>query len=250
MQKEFPVAEVFEIKKVELKNPIIFAGFVGAGLVGPVAINHIITELNMVEIAVMRSKYLPPSTVFMKGRLRHPFRFYANKEGTICAIICEITLRMEGLYSLVASILDWAAQKGSKEIVILDGVASTEHDGKAYCAAEEDLVRTMADKDISMIPQGFITGIPGGILNECLVREIQGLTLLAKANKEKRVAFFYSLSAPERSLVITQTPQPKLNRVSQLKTFPILLLAGLPTDNILLSWKTISWLSMTPLAIS
>ncbi|MFB5632640.1 MAG: proteasome assembly chaperone family protein [Nitrosopumilus sp.] len=184
MPKEFPEAEVFEIKKRELKSPVIFAGFVGAGLVGPVAINHIIDKLEMDEIAVMRSKYLPPSTVFMRGRLRHPFRFYANKEGTICAIICEITLRMEGLYSLVASILDWASTKGSKEIVILDGVASTEHDDKAYCAAEEDLVRTMADKDISMIPQGFITGIPGGILNECLVREIQGLTLLAKASRD------------------------------------------------------------------
>lgn len=183
MQKEFPEAEVFETKKVELKNPIIFAGFVGAGLVGPVAINHIITKLEMKEIAVMRSRYLPPSTVFMRGRLRHPFRFYANPEGTICAIICEITLKMEGLYCLVSSILDWAAEKGSKEIVILDGVAGVEHDDKAYCAAEEDLVRTMADKNISMIPQGFITGIPGGILNECLVREIQGLTLLAKANK-------------------------------------------------------------------
>jgi uncharacterized protein len=183
VQKEFPEAEVFEIKKKELKNPIIFAGFVGAGLVGPVAINHIIDKLEMEEIAVMRSKYLPPSTVFMRGRLRHPFRFYSNPDGTICAIICEITLRMEGLYCLVASILDWAAEKGSKEIVILDGVASTEHDDKAYCAAEEDLVRTMADKGINMIPQGFITGMPGGILNECLVREIQGLTLLAKANK-------------------------------------------------------------------
>ncbi|MHA7734580.1 proteasome assembly chaperone family protein [Nitrosopumilus sp. S6] len=184
MSKEFPEAEVFEIKKIELKSPVIFAGFVGAGLVGPVAINHIIEELKMNEIAVMRSKYLPPSTVFMRGRLRHPFRFYANKEGTVCAIICEITLRMDGLYSLVSSILDWATEKGSKEIVILDGVASTEHDDKAYCAAEEDLVRTMADKDISMIPQGFITGIPGGILNECLVREIQGLTLLAKASRD------------------------------------------------------------------
>ena len=183
MKKEFPEAEVFELKKVELKSPIIFAGFVGAGLVGPVAINHIITKLEMEEIGVMRSKYLPPSTVFMRGRLRHPFRFYANKEGTICAIICEITLKMEGLYCLVSSILDWAAEKGSKEIVILDGVASDEHDDKAYCAAEEDLVRTMADKDISMIPQGFITGIPGGILNECLVREIQGLTLLVKADQ-------------------------------------------------------------------
>ena len=131
MQKEFPEAEVFEIKKVELKSPIIFAGFVGAGLVGPLAISHIIEKLEMQQIAVMRSKYLPPSTVFMRGRLRHPFRFYANQEGTICAIICEITLRMEGLYSLVGSILDWASQKGSKEIVILDGVASTEHDDKA-----------------------------------------------------------------------------------------------------------------------
>ena len=183
MQGEFPEAEVFELKKVDLNSPIIFAGFVGAGLVGPIAINHIIEQLDMKEIAVMRSKHLPPSTVFMRGRLRHPFRFYADEKGTVCAIICEITLRMKGLYSLVSTILDWAASKGSKEIVILDGVASNEHDNKAYCAAEEDLVRTMADRDISMIPQGFITGLPGGILNECLVREIQGLTLLAKANK-------------------------------------------------------------------
>lgn len=182
MQSKFPNAEIFETKSIPLKNPIIFAGFVGAGLVGPLAINHIIEKLDMAEIGVMRSKYLPPSTVFMKGRLRHPFRFYANPDGTICAIICEITLRMDGLYELVSAILDWAANKGSKEIVILDGVASEEHDEKAYCAAEEDLVRTMADKDINMIPQGFITGIPGGILNECLVREIQGLTILAKAN--------------------------------------------------------------------
>ena len=179
----FPEAEVFEIKKAELNSPIIFAGFVGAGLVGSLSISHIIQELKMEEIGLMRSKYLPPSTVFMKGRLRHPFRFYANKDGTLCAIICEITLRMEGLYSLVTAILDWSEKKGSKEIVILDGIPSEEHDGKAYCAAKEDLVRMMADKDISMIPQGFITGIPGGILNECIVRKIQGVTLLAKANK-------------------------------------------------------------------
>ena len=49
MQREFPEAEVFEIKKTELNSPIIFAGFVGAGLVGPLAINHIITELKMTD---------------------------------------------------------------------------------------------------------------------------------------------------------------------------------------------------------
>jgi len=173
--------EVYEIKKTVLKSPIIFAGFVGAGLVGPISVGYVIDKLKMEEIGYLRSRHLPPSTVFMQGRLRHPFRFYANNDGTICAIICEITLKMEGLYDIISTILDWAEKNGSHEIVILDGVASTSHDDKAFCAAEEDLCRVMEDSDIKMIPQGFITGVAGGLLNECLVRKIQGVTLLVKA---------------------------------------------------------------------
>jgi len=181
----FPEAEVFEIKKIDYNSPIVFAGFVGAGLAGPLSVGYIIEKLQMEEVGYMRSKYLPPSTVFIQGRLRHPFRFYSNKKGTICAVICEITLRMQGLYTLVASILDWAEQKGSHEIIILDGVASESHDGKAYCAAEEDLCRIMQEKGIKMIPQGFITGISGGILNECILRDIQGVSFLVKANHKQ-----------------------------------------------------------------
>lgn len=179
----FPEAEVFEINNDKLNRPIIFAGFVGAGLVGTLSVGHMIEKMEMKEIGYMRSRYLPPSTVFIRGRLRHPFRLYSNEDGTICVVICEITLRMEGLYTIVGELLDWAKKKGSKEIVILDGIASDVHDDKTYCAAEADLCRVMANKNISMISQGFITGIPGGILNECLLREIRGVTLLAKADK-------------------------------------------------------------------
>ena len=185
MKSEFSDTNIHEIKKVELNTPIIFAGFVGAGLVGPLSVGCIIDKLEMEEIGYLRSKHLPPSTVFIQGRLRHPFRLYSNHDGTICAIICEVTLRLEGLYEIVSSILDWAEKKGSHEIVILDGVASTTHDKKTFCAAEEDLCRVMEDNGISMIPQGFITGVAGGLLNECLVRKIQGVTLLVKANDKR-----------------------------------------------------------------
>jgi len=177
--------EVYEIKKTVLKSPIIFAGFVGAGLVGPLSVGYVIDKLKMEEIGYLRSRHLPPSTVFMQGRLRHPFRFYANNDGTICAIICEITLKMEGLYDIISTILDWIEKKGSHEIVILDGVASTTHDDKAFCAAEEDLCRIMENNGINMIPQGFVTGVAGGLLNECLMRKIQGVTLLVKANDKR-----------------------------------------------------------------
>jgi len=179
--KSFSDNQVYEIKKTVLKSPIIFAGFVGAGLVGPLSVGYMIEKLKMKEIAYLRSRHLPPSTVFMQGRLRHPFRLYSNNDGTICAIICEITLPF-GLHDIVNTILDWAEKKGSHEIVILDGVASKTHDGKAFCAAEEDLCRVMESNDINMIPQGFITGVAGGLLNECLMRPIQGITLLVKAN--------------------------------------------------------------------
>jgi uncharacterized protein len=175
--------EVYEIKKTVLKSPIVFAGFVGAGLVGPLSVGHIIDKLKMEEIGYLRSRHLPPSTVFIQGRLRHPFRLYSNNDGTICAVICEITLPF-GLHDIVSTILNWAEKNGSHEIVILDGVAATTHDNKAFCAAEEDLCRVMEGNDIKMIPQGFITGVAGGLLNECLVRKIQGVTLLVKASEK------------------------------------------------------------------
>lgn len=183
LQSNIPEAEIYETGKSKLKNPTIFAGFVGAGLVGTIAIDHMINELDMKEVGFLRSKHLPPSTVFMQGRLRHPFRIYSNNDGSICTIICEIIISKEGIYNIAMAILDWAEKKGSNEIIILDGVADKKHDGKTFFAAEVDLCRVMEENDIKMIPQGFITGISGGILNECLIRKIRGITLLAKADE-------------------------------------------------------------------
>lgn len=182
MARKIQDEKVHEIKKMVFKSPIVFAGFVGPGLAGPLSVGFMIEKLKMQEIGYLHSKYLPPSTVFMQGRLRHPFRFYSNKKGTICAIICEVTLKMEGLYNIASIILDWVQSKGTREIIILDGVASEEHDNKTFCAAEEGLCRIMQDSGISMISQGFITGIPGSILNECIIRKIRAITLLVKAS--------------------------------------------------------------------
>jgi len=49
--------EVYEIKKTVLKSPIIFAGFVGAGLVGPLSVGYVIYKLKMEEIGYLRSRH-------------------------------------------------------------------------------------------------------------------------------------------------------------------------------------------------
>lgn len=50
-QGGFPEAEVFEIKKIDYNSPIVFAGFVGAGLAGPLSVGYIIEKLQMEEVA-------------------------------------------------------------------------------------------------------------------------------------------------------------------------------------------------------
>ena len=39
--------QVYEVKKTVLKSPVIFAGFVGAGLVGPLSVGHMIDKLKL-----------------------------------------------------------------------------------------------------------------------------------------------------------------------------------------------------------
>ena len=184
MQPRFPDGTVTEFAPVQLRSPTVVAGFVGAGLVGPIAVGHIASELGLQEFGCMRSRHLPPAAVFIRGHLQHPFRFYADEKTDTCAIICETTIHMEGVYDIITAIFDWMTLRNAKELVILDGIASEKHDGIAYYAAEKDTHHAISSSDISMISKGFLTGISGGLLDECLLHDVRGSALLAKAKKD------------------------------------------------------------------
>jgi uncharacterized protein len=177
---EIPEVEIVDVKERDLKEPLVISGFVGAGLVGSIAVDHIINQLKMEEIAYVRSKHLPPAAVFVGGRLRHPFRIYVSQKDDLCAIICEIPLRYEGLYSISSAILDWAKEKGAKEIVVLEGVPvpGLPKERKAFCVTELGKCEIFKEKGIDTLGKGVIAGMAGAILNECLMREIEGTALL------------------------------------------------------------------------
>ena len=73
---------------------------------------------------------------------------------------------MAGIFDIIGAILGWA-KKTNASLSYKDGV-SGEHDGKTYCAAEQDRNKDLEKNGIAIIAQGFITGVPGGILAECL----------------------------------------------------------------------------------
>lgn len=171
---------IVETEKAKLNKPLLISGFAGAGLVGGIAVTYIIDQLKMKEIAHIRCRHLPPAAIFVDGVLRRPMRVYAGMEGKLCAVVSEIPLPSDSAFPVAQALLDWADEKEINEVVILEGIAVKRLPEKrqSFCVAEPEKIQECKDKGIKMLSAGFIGGIAGSILNECLTRKIVGLAFL------------------------------------------------------------------------
>jgi uncharacterized protein len=115
-------ATVVEQENPTLSSPTIICGFVGPGLAGLTSVGYIIDHLGLHQVAHVTSRHIPPSVVFIGGKIRHPFRIYEDKSGKIAVAICEVPIERNGLYDVAAALLDWFQKFNPKEIVVLDGV--------------------------------------------------------------------------------------------------------------------------------
>ncbi len=182
-----PDAEIVQTKEVKLNQPLLVCCFPSAGVVGIIVANTIVEQLEMEEIAFVRSKYVPSAAVFLDGRLRHPFRIYAAKSKNLLVVTTELPIAEEGMYAISSSLLDWAATMGVKETVVLDGIpvqGLPEERKVLFVAEEEKIPELQKFKDMEMLNKGIITGIAGSVLAETLCRSVVGFALLTPAIAE------------------------------------------------------------------
>jgi proteasome assembly chaperone (PAC2) family protein len=117
-----PLAKVVEGKK-KLHSPILIAGFPEAGLVGSISTSYIIDKLHMNQIACVESEFIVPGVIYAQGKLRHPFRLYSNEKGDVCVLVCEAPIMIQGMYSVLDTVIKWALHNKVKEVMVLDGIA-------------------------------------------------------------------------------------------------------------------------------
>src|ERR687897_2100838 len=178
---------------IKLNNPILIAGFPGPGLVGSISINYVIKKLDMQQIFCFESEFIVPGVIFMDGKLHHPFRIYSNSDGTICAVICEAPIMIDGMHSVLDALAMWAEDIGINNVFVIDGIAirpgsSTDITSKVLSNVERSpIILSSGDNkminsnnnkqnlNIESLIEGsstFIGGIAGGLLSSCLSHNI------------------------------------------------------------------------------
>ena len=127
----------------------------------------------------IRSPLIPPLAVFLDGILAYPYRIYVSEEKDLAVLIGESPTPVQAYYYLANAVLDWGKQVGATEILCLDGFQDPFSSSKeVYLVAEPDL-KSKIDKINLPKPQtGYIGGLSGAILNETILREIDGYALL------------------------------------------------------------------------
>jgi len=162
------------------EKPVVICGFVGPGLAGLTAAGYIIEHMGLHEAAHVRSHHIPPSVIFIGGKIRNPFRVYRDASGKFAVVVCEVPISSSGAYDISSTLLQWFQQFTPTEIVVLDGIPiNTLPDNRpTFYVAEEN--RQSYLKSLGFLPAEatLITGAAGGILSECLARKIQCSSLL------------------------------------------------------------------------
>ncbi len=133
---------VREFSKVELKSPILVEGLPGLGLVGKIAIRHVVKQLKAERFAYLYSPHFPYFVlVSKKGNvrlLRGTFYFSRDKarENDLILFTGDSQAQtIEGQYEISDSILDFAKQHGVETIITIGGYRTEAKDKPKVIAA-------------------------------------------------------------------------------------------------------------------
>jgi uncharacterized protein len=207
------IRTISDFDKLQNSKSVLIAGFPGPGLVGSISTSYIIDKLNMQQIACVESQYISPGVIFIDGKLRHPFRLYANEAGNVCVLVCEAPLMINGIHSVLDTVMDWAIKNTIQEVLVLDGVPvqgiprsdrhttilqSTEmennitkdnsNEKEGNISISDNKGHIQSNFNNSAIEESlkkyttFIGGIAGGLLSACLSNQIPCAAILVPSS--------------------------------------------------------------------
>jgi uncharacterized protein len=165
-------------KPLKNEGSSVLMGFPGSGLVGSIALQYMVDQLEFEQIGSMNSKYFPPLAMMTKGVINVPVRFY--ERDSIMAIVADIPIHPMICYEVANGIMDWLMPFKPKEVVTIAGIITNEPDKRVFgVATTDDALPRIKDATL-ILPIGSISGIASSILTECKIRDIAAYGLLGE----------------------------------------------------------------------
>jgi uncharacterized protein (TIGR00162 family) len=184
----------------KLEQPYLVCGFPGSGYVGKLAIDHLIQELHATHLVDIYSSSFPPQVMIRTDGTADLMKnsiFWWQGQGASLLLLTGDSqpANPDSEYALAEQILDFSANLGAKEVFTLAAYITGVFVDKPRVfgtASDASLVSGFADRNVSLMDSGSITGMNGlvvgiaklrGLKGTCLLGETSGYVVDAKASK-------------------------------------------------------------------
>jgi len=156
----------------------VLMGFPGSGLVGSIALQYMVDQLEFTQIGSMNSKYFPPLAMMNRGVINVPVRIY--EKNNIAAIVADIPIHPMICYEVANGIMDWLMPFKVREVVTIAGIITNEPEKRVFGVATSEEALPRIQENTIILPIGSISGIASSILTECKIRNIHAYGLLGE----------------------------------------------------------------------
>jgi uncharacterized protein len=195
MSKE---VKIIEKQKIPSGTTMLF-GFPDVGLVGVIAASHIISELNLTEVAYLDSELLPPLIVLHEGLPHSPIRIFGNH--SVLLAVSETAVPADSIQHITRTLIDWGKNKNVKLMISMSGIPVQDrqdiHELKVFGAASNSSVLKMIrDKGMEILKEGYMVGPQAIMMHYCARIGVPAITMLAQC--------FYNYPDPEAAAAMVK----------------------------------------------
>ncbi|AIU69996.1 3-isopropylmalate dehydratase [Thermococcus eurythermalis] len=193
---------IYLLERPQLRDPVFIEGLPGIGLVGKLAAEHLIQELNAVKFAELYSPHFMHQVIIKKGSIvelmKNEFYYWVNPDENGRDLII-ITGDQQvpptdspGHYEVVGKMLDLVQELGVREIITMGGYQVPELQGEPRVLAavtHEELVdyykEKLKDCSVEVVWRedegGAIVGAAGLLLGMGKLRSMYGISILGES---------------------------------------------------------------------
>jgi uncharacterized protein len=182
------MARVVEhVDDTEVESPYLIEGLPGVGLVGKIAVDHLVTEWDMDHVASAHCDGIPEVAVYAEDEygVTPPVRLYADAERDMLALQSDVPVSPEAASGFAECLVEWFDGQNATPICLVGLAADKEGVPEISGVSTGTLDDRLAEHDIDAPPDsGMIAGPTGALLARAERQDLDGLGLVVEANPQ------------------------------------------------------------------
>lgn len=175
--------------EIQLDEPVLVEGLPGIGLVGKIATDHLISELDMTYFADIDCEGLPRVAIYRGNEqtIEPPVRLYADEEHDIIALQSDIPVSPSKAPEFADCVTGWLGENDVTPLFLSGLPRQDQPEGvpSLYGVATGAGSELLNDIDVDVpVESGIVSGPTGALLNRTSQAGLDGVGLIVESNPQ------------------------------------------------------------------